>query len=100
MIKISETTNKTLIYMNKITDFLAGNTGATKSTVGMLEAVTCQDGLCAVVSGIKVCADSLSMTVFFIFGSNITTSITVPVSFGSKVFVYCCKKTKKIPRGW
>lgn len=65
----------------------------------MLEAVACQDGICAVVSGIGVCADGLSMAASFIPGPNVTTVVTLPVSVGCKVFVYCCKKAKKMPWG-
>ena len=73
--------------------------GATKGIVDMLEAVACQDGVCAVVSGIRVYADGLSMAAFFIPGPNVMTVVTVPISVGCKVFVYCCKKAKKMPWG-
>lgn len=66
-------------------------------TVDMLEAVACQNGLCAVVSSIGVCADGLSMAAFFIPGPNVTTVITVPVSIGYKMFAYCYKKARKMP---
>ena len=100
MVKISETADKTLTYVTKVTGVSTGAAGAAKGTVDMLEAVACQDGLCAVVSGIGVCADGLSMAASFIIpGPNVTTVITVPVSVGCKVFVYCCKKAKKMPWG-
>lgn len=57
LVKISETADKTLTYVTKITGV---STGAAKGTVDMLEAVACQDGICAAVSGIGVCADGLS----------------------------------------
>ena len=93
MVKISETADKTLTYVTKVTGV---STGAAKGTVDMLEAVACQDGVCAVVSGIGICADGLSMAASFIPGPNVTTVVTVPVSVGCKVFVYCCKKAKKM----
>ena len=74
-------------------------TGAAKGTANVLEAVACQDDICAIVSGIGVCADGLSMVASFIPGPNVTTVVTVPISVGCKVFVYCCKKAKKMPWG-
>lgn len=65
----------------------------------MLEAVACQDGVCAIVSGIEVCADGLSVVMSFIPSPNVTTIITVSISLGCKIFVYCCKKAKKVPWG-
>ena len=99
MVKISETADKTLTYVTKVTGISTGAAGAAKGTVDMLEAIACQDGICAVVSGIGVCADSLSIAASFIPGPNVTTIVTVPVSVGCKVFVYCCKKAKKMPWG-
>ena len=99
MVRISETADKTLTYVTKVTGVSTGAAGAAKGTVDMLEAVACQDGVCAVVSGVGVCADSLSMAASFIPGPNITTIVTVPVSVGCKVFVYCCKKAKRMPWG-
>ena len=99
MVKISKTADKTLTYVTKVTGVSTGAAGAAKGTVDMLEAVACQDGICAIVSGIGVCADGLSMAASFIPGPNMTTLITVPVSVGCKVFVYCCKKAKRMPWG-
>jgi hypothetical protein len=94
MVKISETADKTLTYLTKVTGVSTGAAGAAKGTVDLLEAVACQDGVCAVVSGIGVCADGLSMATSFIPGPNVTTLVTVPVSVGCKVFGYCCKRAK------
>lgn len=99
MVKISETADKTLTYVTKVTGVSVGSAGAAKGTVDMLEAVACQDGVCAVVSGIGVCTDGLSMATSFIPGPNVTTVITVPISVGCKVFVYCWKRAKKMPWG-
>ena len=99
MVRISETADKTLTYVTKGTGVSTGAAGAAKGTFDMLEAVACQDGVCAVVSGIGVCADGLSMAASFIAGPNVTTVVTVPVSVGCKVFVYCCKKAKQMPWG-
>lgn len=99
MVKISETGDKILTYITKVTGVSIGAAGVTKGTVDMLEAVACQDGVCAVVSGIRIYADGLSMAASFIPGPNVTTVVTVPVSVGCKVFVYCCKKAKSMPWG-
>jgi hypothetical protein len=97
MVRISDTADKTLTYVTKITGVSTGAAGAAKGTVDMLEAVAWQDGVCAVVGGIGVCADGLSMAASFIAGPNVTTVVTVPISVGCKVFVDCCKKAKKMP---
>lgn len=88
LVKISETADKTLTYVTKVTGVSTEAASAAKSTVDMLEAVACQD---------SVYADDLSMSTSFIPGPNVTTLVTVPV--GCKVFVYCCKKVKKMPLG-
>ena len=99
MVRISETADKALTYLTKVTGISIGTGGAAKGTVDMLEAVACQDGICAVVSCIGVCADGISIATSFIPGPNVTTLVTVPVSVGCKVFVYCCKKAKWMPWG-
>lgn len=91
--------DKTLMYVTKITGVSTGTAGAAKGTVDMLEAVACQDGVCAVVSAVGVCADGFSIATSFIPGPNVTTVITVPVSVGCKTFVWCCKRAKKMPWG-
>ena len=90
MVKISNTADKTFTYVTKGIGISIGAAGAAKGTIDMLEAV---------VSGVGVCADGLSMATSFIPGPNVTTVITVPVSVGCKVFVYCYKKVKKMPWG-
>ena len=99
LVNISEIADKTVTYVTKVTGVSIRAAGAAKRTVDMLEAVACQDGLCAVVRGIGVCADVLSMTTSFIPGPNVTSVITVPISVGCKVFVYCCKKAINMPWG-
>jgi hypothetical protein len=51
MVKISETADKTLTYVTKVTGVSTGAAGAAKGSVDMLKALACQDGVCAVVSG-------------------------------------------------
>lgn len=65
----------------------------------MLETVACQDGICAVVSGIEVCADGLSMAPSFIYGPNVTTIVIVLVPVCYKTFVWWSKGAKKMPWG-
>ena len=98
-VKISETADKTLTYVTKVTGVSTGAVGAAKGTIDMLEVIACKDGVCAIVSGVVVCADGLSIATSFIPGPNVTTVVTVPISVGCKVFVYCCKKAKKMPWG-
>ena len=76
---MSETTDKTLTYVTKVTNLSIGAASTAKSTVNMLEAVACQD---------NVYADGLSMAASFILGPNVTTFVTVPISVRCKVFVY------------
>ena len=52
----------------------------------MLEAIACQDGVCA-----------LLIATSFVPSPNVTSLFTVLVSVGCKVFVYCCKKAKRMP---
>ena len=98
-VRISETTDKTLTFITKFTGTSTGATGIGKGSVEMLEAIACQDGVCAVVSGIGVCADVISISTSFIPGPNVTVLVTAPVSIGCKVFVHCCKRAKRIPWG-
>ena len=96
--KVTDDADKALTYITKVTGVTTGAAGAAKGTVDLAEALACRDGICAVVSAVSVCADGLSMAASFIPGPNVTTVITVPISVGSKVFVYCCKKSK-VPWG-
>jgi len=94
VISLPETTGKTFTYITKLTGATTGAAGAGKGTVDFLEAVACQDGLCALISAVGVTADSLQICTSFIPGPNITTVVTLPISVGCKVFVWCCKKSK------
>lgn len=61
LLKFSGKSTKTLDYVTKVTGVSTGAAGAAKETVDVLEAVACTDDVCAVVSGVGVCADCLSM---------------------------------------
>jgi hypothetical protein len=94
VISLPETTSKTFTYITKLTAATTGAAGAGKGTVDFLEAVACQDGLCALISAVGLAADGLQICTSFIPGPNITAVVTLPISVGCKVFVWCCKKSK------
>jgi hypothetical protein len=80
--------------VSKITGATAGSAGLAKGSVDLAEALACQDGICAFVSGVGCAADSLQIVASFVPGPNVTAVITTPISIGCKVFVWCCKKSK------
>lgn len=84
IVKITEKTNSALTVVTKTMGVTAGSTEIAKSSADLIEALACKDG---------VCADSLSLFTSFIPGPNITSVITIFISVGCKVFVYCCKKS-------
>ena len=90
IINLPETADKTFTYVTKVT----GAAGAAKGSVDFAEAVACQDGVCTVVSAVGVIADGLQICTSFIPGPNVTAIMTMPISVGCKVFVWCCKKSK------
>ena len=94
VINLPETADKTFTYVSKVTGATTGAAGAAKGSVDFLEAVACQDGVCAFISAVGVTADSLQICTSFIPGPNITSVVTMPISVGCKVFVWCCKKSK------
>jgi len=98
VINLPETVDKTFTYVTKVTGATSGAAGLAKGSVDFAEAVACQDGVCATVSAIGVAADGLQICTSFIPGPNVTTIITMPISVGCKVFVWCCKKSK-LPSG-
>ena len=100
---LSETADKAdkgVTVVSKVLGVTVGASGAAKGTADVISALACQDGICAVISGIGVCADTLSMaTSMVVPGPNATSVITIPVSTFCKVFVWCCKNDKDIPFG-
>ena len=94
LIDLPSTTEKTFKYVTKVTGATTGAAGAAKGTMDFAEAIACQDGICAFVSAVGVAADSLQVCTSFIPGPNVTVIVTMPVSVGCKVFVWCCKKSK------
>jgi hypothetical protein len=94
VINLPETANKTFTYVTKVTGATTGVGGVAKGSVDLAKAIACQDGFCAVVSAIGLAADGLQICTSFIPGPNVTVIVTLPVSVGCKVFVWCCKKSK------
>ena len=94
IINLPTNADKTFTYVTKVTGATTGAAGAAKGTVDLAEAIACQDGICAFVSAVGVAADGLQICTSFIPGPNVTAVVTMPVSVGCKVFVWCCKKSK------
>ena len=94
IIDLPEAADKTFTYVTKVTGATTGAAGAAKGTVDFAEAVACQDGVCAFVSAVGVAADGLQICTSFVPGPNVTAIVTMPISVGCKVFVWCCKKSK------
>ena len=94
VINLPTNADETLTYVTKVTGATTGAAGAAKGTVDLVEALACQDGICAVISGIGVAADGLQICTSFIPGPNVTSIVTMPISVGCKVFVWCCKRSK------
>lgn len=91
---IGNAANNGITYVTKITGATTGSMGFAKGSVDALEALACQDGVCFFVSCVGATADGLQIVASFVPGPNVTALITTPVSFGCKVFVYCCKQSK------
>lgn len=89
-----ENTDKTFTFITKVTRATTGAAGAAKGIVDFAEAVPCQAGVFATVSAIGVAADALQICTSFIPGPNLTAVVTMPISYGYKVFVWCCKRSK------
>ncbi len=94
IIEVPEKTDKVFNYVTKVAGATTGAAGAAKGSVDLAEAIACQDGICAVVSAVGVAADSLHICASFITGPNVTAIVTIPISVGCKVFVWCCKRSK------
>ena len=94
IIDLPDKAEKIFNYITKVVGATTGSAGAAKGAVDYAEAVACQDGVCATISAIDVAADSLQICTSFIPGPNVTAVVTMPISIGCKVFVWCCKKSK------
>jgi hypothetical protein len=91
---VGNAANDGIEYVTKITGATTGAVGAAKGAVDAAEALACQDGVCFVVSCVGTAADGLQIIASFVPGPNVTALVTTPISWGCKVFVYCCKKSK------
>lgn len=74
--------DRTFTFVSKCTGVTTGAAGAAKGSVDFLEAVACQDGICAFVSGVGVVADGLQICTSFIPGPNVSVIVTMPLSIG------------------
>lgn len=99
VINLPETAEKTFTYVTKVTGATTGVAGAAKGSADLIEAMVCQDGVCAFISAVGLTADGLQICASFIPGPNVTTVVTMPISVGCKVFVWCCKRSKLPWRG-
>lgn len=88
--KLDQTQKMVTNYYGAVT----GGVGLGKGVVDTAEALVCNDGLCAAVSGVGCLADGLQILASFLPGPNITMIITSPISLGCKTFVWCCKRSK------
>ena len=80
LLSVPKNVEKTFTYVTKLNGASTGVCGIAKSGVDL-----------AVVPGVGVCADILQMATTCVPGANYTTCITLPISWGGKVFFYCKK---------
>jgi vacuolar-type H+-ATPase catalytic subunit A/Vma1 len=81
-------------YISNVAGATTGSMGAAKGVVDAAEALVCNDGICFVVSCVGTAADSLQVLASFVPGPNATIIVTTPISWGCKMFVFCCKRSK------
>lgn len=68
-------------------------TAVGRSAYDLLEAVASGDKLCAVVSGVKLTADLVRIAASsFAKKLNVTSLVTVLISYGCRFFVFFCKR--------
>jgi hypothetical protein len=91
---LGEKFTETQEIVTKVGGSVSGAAMLGKGSADFLEAVACQDGICATISAVGCVADSLQILTSFVAGPNITIMITAPVSTFCKTFVWCCKKSK------
>lgn len=89
---IKEGTAKSFDQISNLFGATTGGIAAGKGIADAREALICADGLCFVVSCIGVAADSLQVIASYVAGPNVTVVVTMPISYGCKTFVYCCKR--------
>lgn len=70
-----------------------GATSFAKGAVDIAEDLVCQDYVCLTVDCIGVTCDLLTTFTSFVPGPNVTSVVTIPVSFGCKTFRWCCTKS-------
>ena len=93
---ISEKFSSLETYFTKLFGGTTGSCGLGKGAADAAEAIACQDGVCFVVSCVGCVADGLQLIACWVPGPNVTTLITMPLSWGCKTFVWACKN-KTLP---
>lgn len=93
-LNIPEKVESSYIYMTKLFGAMIGTVGVARGMVDTLEAIACQDHICATISVVGVVADSIQIIRTWCPGANVTTLICMPISSGCKAFVYFCKMSK------
>ena len=94
ILDLPEKAEKGYVLGTKVLGASTGAAQAGKGSIDLAEAIVCQDGICAVVSGIGLAADCLQICASFVPGPNVTVAITIPVSCFCKTFVWACKRSK------
>ena len=78
-------------YSTKVVGATTGSAGLAKRAVDLTEAILCQDGVCATLSLVGMCADSVQVMASTLKQPNATILFTLPVSTFCKVYVNLCK---------
>ena len=60
-LEFTDKIDKIYVYVTKITGATTGSVGLAKGSADLIEALACQDGICATVSAIGVTADTLQI---------------------------------------
>lgn len=94
IILLPENADKIFGYISKIICATRDAVVVTKGSVDLVEAIACQDGICAVVSAVCVAADGLQICTAFMRGPNVTAIVKMLVYMGCKWLVCCCKRSK------
>lgn len=93
---ISEKFSALEAYTTKLFGATTGSCGLGKGAADAAEALACKDGVCFFVSCVGCTADTLQIIACWVPGPNITTVVTMPLSWGCKTFVWACKN-KTLP---
>lgn len=76
---VKQQSQKTFIFVTKLTGATTGAAGAEKGAVHEAEVFACGNGVCFVVCCVGVAADSLEIVAIFVLGPNLTSLVTTPI---------------------